>query len=228
VSEQRATNVVVAGATGLVGREVLAFGGRQSGVRLLALVRKAPAGLPPEVLEVPFDYESAGSYANLGDGVPCDILICALGTTRAKAGSDEAFRRVDRDYPLRLIERLAQLTPRPLFALVSSVGAGGAGLYLQTKAEVEEALVKSGLPHVIVRPSLLLGERGEQRTGEQVATAVGVPFGKLVRAVGVKSLERYAPIEAADVARALLKSSLASPRPTRLVLEGRALFDAAR
>ncbi len=218
--------MVVAGATGLVGREVLAFGGRQSGVRMLALVRKSPAGLPPEILEVPFDYESEGSYANLGDGVPCDVLVCSLGTTRGKAGSDDAFRRVDRDYPIRLIERLVKLEPRPLFALVSSVGAeGGAGLYLKTKLEVEQALEKSGLPYLIVRPSLLLGDRGELRIGERVATVLSSPFGKLARATGLG--ERYAPIEASAVARAIVKSALASPRPAQLVLEGRALFDAA-
>lgn len=220
--------MVVAGATGLIGREVLAFGRRQAGARVLALVRKTPAGLPADVLEVPFDYESAGSYANLGDGVPCDVLICALGTTRRKAGSDEAFRRVDRDYPIRLIERLAQLQPRPLFALVSSVGAdGGAGLYLRTKAEVEEALVKSGLPYLIVRPSVLLGERSELRPGERVAAAIGAPLGRFVRVAGLGALERYAPIEAAAVARALVQAALAPSRTTSLVLEGRALFDAA-
>ena len=114
-------SVVVAGGTGMVGREVLRQLAARADVAASALVRKPGASLPAGVSEVPFDYESDASYARLGGEVSCDVLLCCLGTTRRQAGSDEAFRRVDRDYPLRLLARLDELPGRPVFGLVSSM-----------------------------------------------------------------------------------------------------------
>jgi uncharacterized protein YbjT (DUF2867 family) len=218
-------SVVVAGGTGLVGREALRLLVGRGDVGVTALVRRPGAGLPAGVTERVFDYEQAASYEALGGEVPCDALLCCLGTTRKKAGSDEAFRRVDRDYPLRLLERLAALPRRPVFGLVSSIGADRpGGLYLTTKAEVEAAVMASGLPYVIVRPSLLVGEREESRPGERLGLALGVPFFKALQAVAPGNLvARYAPIQGAQVAAALIRGALDEEAPRR-ILEGKSLL----
>ncbi len=103
-----------------------------------------------------------------------DGVICALGTTRAKAGSDQAFRVVDHDYPLE-VARLARKHGASRFALNSSVGANARSklLYPRTKGEVEEALKAMGFQSLtIVRPGLIGGDRDEFRLGEHVAAAV--------------------------------------------------------
>jgi uncharacterized protein YbjT (DUF2867 family) len=217
--------VVVAGGTGLVGREALRQLAARLDVEATALVRRPGAGLPGGVRERVFDYEQEASYEALGGEVPCDALLCCLGTTRKKAGSDEAFRRVDRDYPIRLLERLKTLPGRPVFGLVSSVGADrGAGLYLRTKAEVEEAVRASGLPYVIVRPSLLVGEREESRPGERLGLAVSVPLFKALQTFATGELvARYAPIEGTRVAAALIRGALDEREPA-LILEGKRLL----
>jgi uncharacterized protein YbjT (DUF2867 family) len=221
--------VVVAGGTGLVGREVLRQLAVRPDVEVTALVRRASAGLPAGVRERVFDYEQDASYEALGGEIPCDVLLCCLGTTRKKAGSDEAFRRVDRDYPLRLLERLQRIPGHPVFGLVSSVGADRAiGLYLKTKAEVEAAVHGSGLSFVIVRPSLLVGERKESRPGERLGLAVSVPFFRLLQTFATGELvARYAPIEGARVAAALIRGALDTKEP-RMTLEGKQLHDNLR
>ncbi len=213
------------GGTGLVGREALRQLAARPDVEATALVRRAGAGLPEGVQERVFDYEQSASYDALGGEIPCDVLLCCLGTTRKKAGSDEAFRRVDRDYPIRLLERLRGLPGRPVFGLVSSVGAErGAGLYLKTKAEVEAAVRASGLPFVIVRPSLLVGEREESRPGERLGLAVSVPFFRALQIFATGELvARYAPIEGARVAAALIRGALDTREP-RMTLEGKQIL----
>ena len=210
-------NIVIAGGTGLVGRELIRQLEERKDVTFTALVRRAGTlgAESGRVREVLFDYEDPAAYERLGTEIPCQVLLCALGTTLKRGGSPEAFRRVDLDYPQRLMARLARLEPRPLFGVVSSAGAGHPrGLYLNTKAEMEKALVATGLPYVIVRPSFLMGERDEFRLGERLFLALlGKPYlaaAKLL-APQAKLVWRFAPIAAAQVATSLLRTCLDEP-----------------
>jgi uncharacterized protein YbjT (DUF2867 family) len=209
--------VVIAGATGLVGRELARQLAERRDVETTALVRRPGTlhDLTGRVREVVFDYRSSADLARLGTELPCDLLFCALGTTLKKAGSPEAFREVDLAFPAALIRRLATLQPRPAFALISSVGADRPkGLYLQTKAEAEKVLMESGLPYLIVRPSLLLGKREEFRLGERVLSALFArPYLAAARLLAPQSrlVWQYAPIEASQVAKTLIWKCLENP-----------------
>lgn len=210
-------HVVIAGATGLIGQELTRQLHERSGVSYTALVRKPGIlkNLSDRVHEVLFDFGDPASYQRLGNEIPCDVLICALGTTLKRVGSRDAFRRVDLEYPRALMERAAGLEPKPVFGLVSSIGASQPkGFYLETKAAVEKALLDSGLPYVIVRPSLLLGEREEFRLGERVASVLlAKPYLALARTFAPHSprIWKYAPIEASKVAEALLRACVDEP-----------------
>jgi uncharacterized protein YbjT (DUF2867 family) len=221
--------VVVAGSTGLVGREVVRLLASRPDVAITALVRRLEGKIAASdrVKEVLFDYTTPASYDRLGGELACDTLLCCLGTTLKKAGSPAAFLEVDREYPLALLRRLATRSNRPVFGLCSSVGANRPrGLYLEAKAAVEEAVRASGLPAVIVRPSLLLGERAERRVAERVAIALAVPpFRFLGRVVGRRAgwVGMLAPVPAADVARSLVDGALrltAGAAASSTVLEG--------
>lgn len=223
-------HVIVAGATGLVGQALVAALALRPDVRVAALTRSAGrAPLPADVEEVVFDYDDEDSYRRIGRELPCDVLYCCLGTTRKAAGSDEAFRRVDLEYPRHLFARVAALVQRPIVGLVSSVGADRPkGLYLETKAEVEALLLGTRLPHVIVRPSLLLGERAGSRPAERAGQLAFGPLGRALRAIAPQSgVVRYAPIEAGRVAAALVHFTLDRPGRAAWVVEGPALFDPA-
>ena len=217
-------HVVIAGGTGEVGKQLLALLATRTELSVRALVRRPGSTLvSPHIEEVPFDYENAAAYITAFQS-PCDLLIIALGTTRAKAGSDEAFLRVDRDYPMRLISALATLHPEAGVGLVSSVGADrGKGLYLGAKAAVESELSASGLAHVIARPSFLRSNRPEFRPLEVVINRLIAPLWlALGRGLFPRSRGwwRWAPVDVREVATALLGAALALEPGQRRILEG--------
>lgn len=189
---------VVAGATGLVGQALvrqLAADGAWREVRALTR-RDLPPGLAgPGVAPVQVD------YSRLEPPPPwaaAEHVFCALGTTMRQAGSREAFRRVDFDYPVALARATLARGARH-FLLVSAVGASTDSrfFYNRVKGEVEAAIAGLGFRSVtIARPSLLLGDRGTFRWAEQVG-----------RVAGIVAPARWRPVSADRVARALIAAA---------------------
>lgn len=164
----------MAGATGLVGSELLRRLAADGWPEVRALVRRAlpPAAAAGPIREVRADFERLDA---LGDALAVTHVFCALGTTIRAAGSREAFRRVDLDYPLALA-RLARARGAGHFLLVSAAGADSRSrfFYSRVKGELEEALRGVGFPSLtIARPSLLLGDRDDRRLAEELAKLVG-------------------------------------------------------
>lgn len=234
---KRVQSTIVAGGTGLVGREVVALLAAREGLHVRVLVRRpgsiavAATGKGTTVEEVVFDYDDGKSYGALFEppAPPTDVVFSCLGTTRKKAGSDEAFRRVDLVYPQRLLDAFAVHGSKGTFALVSSVGADGkTGLYLRTKHELEQAVFATGLRHVIVRPSLLEGDRSEARLGEKIGSALMRPLSVVGKdLLGLGAAYKYAPIHVRDVAKALVTGALEGTKDS-VVLEGKTLFAASK
>ena len=85
---------VVAGSTGLVGREVLRILLESSSYeKVYSLVRKPSNYSNPKLEELVIDYDQL-PYA-LAEIKSADEVFCCLGTTMKVAGSKEAFRKVD-------------------------------------------------------------------------------------------------------------------------------------
>src|SRR5688572_23260021 len=104
-------HVVVAGSTGLVGGAVTAALGGRTDTVVTALVRK-PTGrtYPANVRECVFDFADVKSYERIGTAeIPCDVLLCCLGTTMKVAGSRAAFLAIERDMPLALLGRAQKI-----------------------------------------------------------------------------------------------------------------------
>jgi uncharacterized protein YbjT (DUF2867 family) len=100
-----------------------------------------------------------------------DAVICALGTTQAKAGSKEAFRYVDHDLPIAF-GKAAHAAGVESYALVTAMGASANSsiFYSRTKGEVERGIREIGFRSLtICRPSLIGGERNETRRAEAAA-----------------------------------------------------------
>jgi uncharacterized protein YbjT (DUF2867 family) len=135
-------------------------------------------------------------------GIRVDEVYACLGTTIKVAGSQERFRRVDHDYSAA-VARLARDEGARRLALVSSVGASptAASFYLKVKGETERDIEALGYETLaILRPSMLLGERTEKRTGEKIGIAVA----RALSFAMVGGLRGYKPIEARDVAAAMV------------------------
>jgi uncharacterized protein YbjT (DUF2867 family) len=141
-----------------------------------------------------------------------DAVICTLGTTIKKAGSQAAFRKVDYEYPLALA-RLARTAGVASYALVSSLGANAKSrtFYLRTKGETERDLAGAGFASLtVVRPSLIGGERDERRWGE----ALGL---KLFAALAPLLPRRYRIAPAERIAARLLASVISAQPGVRIV-----------
>jgi uncharacterized protein YbjT (DUF2867 family) len=200
-------SAIVAGASGLVGERVLRrllAGGSYD--RVVALVR-GPLSITHKRLEQrTVDYERLGRMSAFPRA---EDVFCCLGTTIRKAGSPEAFRKVDVEY----VARLAEVSVRAgstQFLLVSSVGANPASgnFYLRCKGEAEQML--RALPYKscqIFRPSFLVGHRRERRPGE----AFGIAAARLISFAMVGPAARYRPIRADDVAKAMLAVARDAP-----------------
>lgn len=199
--------VLLLGATGLVGSELLAqlFADRTIS-QIVTISRRA---LPNSRVESHvFPLEEMHTYPDLFE---TDEIFCALGTTIKKAGSREEFRRIDHDLPLEAAD-LGRQHGAGQFLLVSALGADSSSriFYNRVKGEIEDDLRTLGYPSItIARPSLLLGPRNERRAGDEIA-----------KKLSWLTPSRYQPIEASAVARSLVDAAREG-RPGVRILESR-------
>lgn len=193
-------SALLAGATGLVGGYVLRrLLAHPSYSRVEILARRESPIRDPKLTQRIVDFARLDARVS---GIAPDEVFCCLGTTIRQAGSEEAFRRVDYDYPLALA-RLAKAVGANKFLMVSALGANpkSAVFYNRVKGEVEQAIAAVGLPAAcFFRPSILLGPRAESRLGEKIGIAVG----KLIAPLLIGGLRKYRPIHADTVAAAMV------------------------
>ena len=189
---------LLAGATGLIGREVAAL---WPGPGALHLLVRRPLAAPPSPQRV-----HVVDFTALPPLPRADTAFCCLGTTLKTAGSRAAFRGVDFDAVLAFA-RAAQRAGVRRFAVVSALGANprSRSFYSRVKGEMEAELARLGFADlVIARPSLLSGDRGalgqSARPGERLALLLSAPLTPLLP-------KAWRPIAAATVARALLRAT---------------------
>lgn len=202
---------VVAGATGLIGGLLLkTLLEEPDYARVYALTRR-PLGLErPRLANRTVVFERLGDQLK---GLTAQDAYCAIGTTIAAAGSQEAFRAADVDAVL-YFARAARAAGATRFIVVSSVGASSDSkkFYLRTKGEMEEAVSDLGFAGVdIMQPSLLLGPRKELRPLE----ITGRIFAPLINPLLTGAREPLRPIAAETVARAMLGAARRGGRGVR-------------
>ncbi|NJB85714.1 uncharacterized protein YbjT (DUF2867 family) [Lewinella marina] len=137
----------------------------------------------------------------------CHDVYIALGTTIKKAGSPEAFRRVDYDYVVHTAS-LAQIHGANQCLVVSSAGANSESrfLYSRVKGEMEEAITRLDFWAIhLFRPGVLLGQRDELRIGEKLAAGLTT----VVRQISPGLLGDYNPTEADVLARRMIEAAQA-------------------
>lgn len=204
-------SVVIAGASGLVGSHCLQHLLAHDDVaKVTAFVRKPLGVTHAKLQERPLgDVDPRGARAPWDMPKDVDDAHCALGTTMKKAGSRDAFMKVDRDTVLAFA-RAAREAGARRFVLVSSLGADARSVnfYLRVKGEVERDVGKLGFDAVhILRPSILDGDRAEARAGEKLGLAA---MRGVTRILGTGF--RYAPIHVDTVGRAMVKLAFADAR----------------
>jgi uncharacterized protein YbjT (DUF2867 family) len=216
------TNVVIAGASGVVGRRALHHllefddvGG------VVALGRRTLPTQHHQLVSRVVDLRNkTATAAEIADGTA--VAICCLGTTLNTAGSKEAFRAVDHDAVVTFAEA-AREKGAQRFVLVSAVGANprARNFYLRTKGETEEALARLDFAQLtVLRPSFIddQGAREEYRPLERVT----LPIARAVFAL-IGTSRRYAPVSADTIGKAVVRLAFDDTLERVRVVESEAL-----
>ena len=196
-------NILLLGATGLVGRNVLAQALANPAVTRVIAPTRRPVEPHSKLTNPVSDRLEALLCEGINQGI--DGAVCCLGTTIKKAGSREAFRQVDYALPLKFA-RDAHEHGVDTFVLVSAStsSVNSAMFYSRIKGEVERDIRLVGFRSLtIVRPSLIGGQRDEPRLMEHIAL-------QLLRILA-PILPKKLQINPADrIAAACLKAVMAS------------------
>ena len=198
---------IVVGATGLVGSELIRqLCDNEEYVSVTALTRR----------KLDFQHEKlVECLVNFDELAEADIdfaheVYCCLGTTIKKAGSKEAFEKVDVEYPLT-VASLAKKRGIQHFLVISAMGANEKAMayYSRVKGKLEKELIDLDLPQLsIIRPSLLVGERNEFRLGEKAGEVALNVFNPLM----IGPLKKVRSISASQVALAMQVIALHSKK----------------
>ena len=212
------TAFLLAGATGMVGAAALTLLLGDERVAQVVAPTRRPLAPHAKLLNPIVTSEDLPLDA---DWWAVDSAICALGTTRANAGSAAAYRAIDYDYALAIAAQVRK-GGATRFALTSSMGADARSWfrYPRTKGELEDAIDRLGFPSLtIVRPGFLGGERSEHRPMEKT-------IGRLLRIVA-QILPVGAGISPASTVAALLVEAALHGRAGRHVVNSREIALAA-
>jgi len=192
---------IVFGSTGLTGRHLTSLLLEDSDFEKVKIFVRSITEIQHEKLEQIFiDFNNPNLIA---DSISGDVIFLCLGTTMAKAGGKDAFYKVDYTYTTE-IAKIAHANGVKTAVLISSMGADKNSwiYYSKVKGQVENSLRNLGFESLaIIRPSLLLGERAEQRTGEKMA----MHMSNALSWIFVGPFKKYKAIEAKNVAIAMIK-----------------------
>lgn len=199
-----AKTAIVFGTTGAVGQRLLPLLVASDAWANITVVTRRPLNTGSnKVSEVICGAQTIDDHAHALAG---DTVFCCLGTTQKIAGSKARFREVDHEYILACA-RITHRQGARHFLLVSAMGADARSLnfYSQVKGETERDLRAVGFERLdILRPSLLVGDRGESRPLE----ALGGIVMTLMSPAMVGPFQPYRPIKIEQVARSMREIAL--------------------
>ena len=192
-------NVLLFGATGMVGQGALRECLLATGVRRVVTVgRSATAQQHPRLREVVAHdlYDLAALEAQL---TGFDACFFALGTSAA-GKSEASYTRVTHDLTLAVARTLLRLNPGMTFVYVSGMGTDsserGRTMWARVKGRTENALLALGFKGAYMfRPGLIVPLHGikSRTTAYRVLYTIMSPLIPLIRAVfpnGVTTTER--------------------------------------
>ncbi len=194
--------ITLFGPTGLIGNEILKLLENDIDFENINVVSRRPVELKSKksTLNI-IDFKDFNSYLDVIDG--SDVVLAAIGTTQSKVGfNKKKYREIDFDIISNAVKACKEKNVKH-FSFVSSAGAdiNNKSFYLKLKGEIEKEVESKQLnSSTVYRPSLLLGNRKENRFGEKVAQI-------LIPLISFLFPDNYKPIKAIDVAKAMVTES---------------------
>lgn len=196
--------VILVGGSGLIGSCLLSELRSSDEISDILLVARSASGISdPKIRELILNFDDLDSHA---EELKADIIFSCLGTTTGKTPDANLYRKIDLEYPLKMLH-IGMNKGLKQFHIVTSIGADAASSnsYLKLKGELENSLKSSGVPSLhIYQPSFLKGERREKRPAEIIMNILSVIIDPLL----IGPLKKYKSIKAKTVAKTMLKQSL--------------------
>lgn len=194
---------MVVGSTGLVGKSVVNHL-IEKDIAVLALVRNDEVSDNSLLNYFKIDFDDLQFPDETFSDIK-DIFIC-LGTTIKKAGSKEAFQKVDVTYCYEIAKQ-AQARGVKNISIVTSLGSdsNSANFYLKSKGMIEDKITEIDFDSISIhRPGLLIGARNEMRLGEFIGQKI---FPYFIDPFLMGSLRKYRSIKGDTLAKAMVNLS---------------------
>ena len=189
------------GSSGLIGKSILLKLLKSDNYsRVKAFVRSEIEIDHPKLDIIITDFSKLDEIEYLLNADECYFCI---GTTRRKTPRKTDYIKIEYELPIKIAE-ICKRNAINKFIYISSLGASpnAAGLYLKNKGKTESDLKNLKFKKlIIVRPSILVGERKENRIGEKLGLLIMNSLSILL----MGKLKKYKPIKAMVVANSIFK-----------------------
>ncbi len=199
---------LILGGTGLVGNQLVQLLIEDKRFETVELLTRRE--LDQRELKVLTHVVDFHNIENLPLNSKVDVLFIAFGSTIKKAGSQEKQVEIDVDIPTKVMQ-LAKKQGIEKCVLISSLGVSAKSpfFYSRIKAQLDENARKIGFDElIIIKPSMLDGNRTEKRLGEKLSISIGNSLGK----TGL--INKYRPVEVINVAKCMIQSVIELPNGT--------------
>lgn len=192
---------LILGSTGLIG-DILMHNLLASNCysKIYAISRRPLGFEHPKMVNIVADYYSIDDYIK---DLKVDHFYSCIGSTKSKTPERDIYYQIDHDYPYKVSKYLINNNLTNI-CIVSSIGANSKSknFYLKMKGDLERDIIKLAIPNTfILRPSLLLGKRGEKRLLESISSFVM----SVLNVFLLGRLKDYRSIKAEDVASTMQK-----------------------
>ncbi len=191
---------LIFGSSGLIGScllDLIINDNNYSKIKLF--VRSEPVNTSSKIEIIKTDFNNLENHK---DSIAGDVCFFCIGTTRKKTPDKNEYINIEYNLPIE-VAKIAKSNSVNNFIYVSSIGANtnASGLYLKNKGRAEEELKKLNFSKLsIMRPSILLGNRKENRVGEKI----GIFAMKTLSPLFLGKMKKYKPIKVDNVVKTML------------------------
>ena len=192
---------LIFGSSGLIGNELLELILKDNNyIKIKLFVRSDLTDVNSKIEIIKTDFNNIENHKDkiVGD----DCFFC-IGTTRKNTPDKNEYIKIEYNLPIE-VAKIAKSNSINNFIYISSLGANpnAASLYLKNKGQTEQELIKLNFMNLsILRPSILLGNRKENRVGEKI----GIFAMKTLSPLFLGNMKKYKPIKVEYVAKAMLQ-----------------------
>ncbi len=192
---------LIFGSLGLIGNyllELILKDNNYNKIKLFVRSDLTDVNSKIEIIKTDFN-----NIENHKDKIVGDDCFFCIGTTRKNTPDKNEYIKIEYNLPIE-VAKIAKSNSVNNFIYISSLGANSnaASLYLKNKGQTEQDLIKLNFMNLsILRPSILLGNRKENRVGEKI----GIFAMKTLSPLFLGNMKKYKPIKVEYVSKAMLQ-----------------------